>query len=301
MKGISSFDAAISLFEMDQDDFADRIELPTKHGRDGRTWKPRQNGRGVTRWNASKGDHSYSRRDVDCEGRYERIQRELALQELRQQDDEGDFPKSKAAKNNASSRCGTLAPSRNTSSDVEDFGGVRVIMKGGRIVAAFAGRDDYRPKKKTRREYGESHAYAAPTKKKAEKVEKPADEMIRERRRRRKEAKQTRWLQPLPANHWGRGREGDDSLTHDPITGRRYDELPESQKDAMVRERLVNLQKRVEQLPPYLQEEVMFGLTSMSWPWHRMTQLVKRLVRAEREMRIPPRFFFGAVQQQSVV
>lgn len=220
---------------------------------------------------------------------------------MRQQDDEGDFPKSKAAKNNASSRCGTRAPSRNTSSDVEDFGGVRVIMKGGRIVAAFAGRDDYRPKKKTRRAYGESHAYAAPAKKKAEKVEKSADEMIRERRRRRKEAKQTRWLQPLPANHWGRGREGDDSLTHDPITGRRYDELPESQKDAMVRERLVNLQKRVEQLPPYLQEEVMFGLTSTSWPWHRMTQLVKRLVRAEREMRIPPRFFFGAVQQQSVV
>lgn len=296
MKGISSFDAAIALFEMEQDDIADRIELPTKRsGRGGRTFQLMQNGK-VKQVRGRFGGDAGSNYDIDCEGRYERIQRELALQELRQQDDEGDFPVSRAAKNNASSRCGTRAPSRNTSSDVEDFGGVRVIMKGGRIVAAFAGRDDYRPKKKTRR--ASSFAYAVPEEKKPEKVEKTGEEIIRDRRRRRKEAKLTRWLQPLPANHWGRSREGDDSLTHDPITGRRYDELPAAQKDAMVRQRLVNLQKRVAQLPSYLQEEVMFGLTSDSWPWHRMSQMVRRLIRAEREMLVPRRFFLGVVEQQ---
>lgn len=287
MMGISSFDALCDLFAQDQDNAADNIALPTKHGRDGRRFRFLHNGT-VKPWRASKGDHSYSRRDVDCEGRLERIQRELALRELRQKDVEGDFQISKAAKVSSTRRCGTQAPVRNTSSDVEDFGSVRVIKdRSGKIVAAFAGRDDHRPMK-SRRSRDENRARVAPVET-LEKVEKTGEEIIRDRRRRRKEAKLTRWLQPLPANHWGRRRFGEDNFTHDPITGRRYDELPASQKDAMIRQRLDDLQVRVDALPAYLQAEVMSGLTSMSWPFHRMTQIVRRLARAEayHALRIP--------------
>lgn len=286
--------ACIDLFEMDQDDVADSIVLPTKQsGR--RAFKFMQNGK-VKPWSASKGDHSYSRRDVDCPGRAERLERKRAVQEMRMRDDDGDFRVSKAVRHDAISRCGTQAPIQKISSDVEDFGGVKVIKdKTGRIIAAFAGGSDYsRPKKKTRRAQARPEVVKAA----AEKVEKTSDELARGRRRRRKEAKQTRWLQPLPANHWRRSRDGDNSLTHDPITGRRYDELPAAQKDAVVRQRLDALQARVDALPSYLQEEVMSGLTSESWPWYRMTQLVKRLVLAEREMRVPHRFFFGVVPHE---
>lgn len=294
MMGISSFDAACELFAQDQDNAADTIALPTKHGRDGRRFRFLHNGT-VKRDSSSRGDHSFNRRDVDCEGRFERIQRELALRELRQQDVEGDFPTSKAAKVSSTSRCGTQAPSRISSSDVEDFGSVRVIKdRSGKIVAAFAGRDDYRPKK-TRRSRDESRARVASAES-PQKIEKTGEEIIRGRRRRRKEAKQTRWLQPLPANHWGRRRFGEDNFTHDPITGRRYDELPASQKDAMIRQRLDDLQVRVDALPAYLQAEVMSGLTSMSWPFHRMTQIVRRLARAEayHALRIPMDLIDGA-------
>ncbi len=296
MMGItSSFAATISLFEMDLDDSADLIVLPSKHnGRGGRSWQVLQNGK-VKRWSSSKGDHSYSRRDEDCPGRFERVERVRAVQELRMQDD-GDFRISKVAKVSSTSRCGTPAPTRNTSSDVEDFGGVRVIKdKNGRIVAAFAGGDDFRPKKKTRRSRDENRVRVAPVET-PEKVEKTGEEIIRLRRQRRKEAKQTRWLQPLPANHWGRRRFGEDNFTHDPITGRRYDELPASQKDAMICQRLDDLQVRVDALPAYLQAEVMSGLTSMSWPFHRMTQIVRRLARAEayHALRIPMDLIDGA-------
>jgi len=294
MMGISSFDAACELFAQDMDIASDNIALPTKHGRDGRRFRFLHNGT-VKPWRASKGDHSYSRRDVDCEGRFERIQRELAVQELRQQDVEGDFRISKAAKVSSTSRSGTSAPTRNTSSDVEDFGGVQVIMRGGRIVAAFAGRDDYRPKK-TRRSRDQNRASVAPVASAPEKVEKTGEELIRSRRRHRKEASKNRWLHPLPANHWGRMRHGEDTFTHDPITGRRYDDLPASQKDAMIRQRLDDLQVRVDALPAYLQAEVMSGITSMSWPFHRMTQIVRRLARAEayHALRIPMNLIDGA-------
>ena len=77
MKGISSFDAAIALFEMEQDDIADRIELPTKRsGRGGRTFQLMQNGK-VKQVRGRFGGDAGSNYDIDYEGRYERIQREL--------------------------------------------------------------------------------------------------------------------------------------------------------------------------------------------------------------------------------
>lgn len=291
----SDFDLGCDLFDSCVGHHGDDREIPgflTKPAGKGRRFVFKHGGKATQVRNAFHGFND-SRR-IERDERLARIELKMARQALCETEDEDDM---KAA-GNAANRCGTeAAPRRSTKGDTEDFGGVRVIMSGGRIIAAFAGRSEPRPRKEKTRRFGSFYTRQKPQGK-VEKRAKTGEELAQDRRRRRKEAKETRWLPALPANHWRRARDGSESLTHDPNTGRPYHELPAAQRDAMIDLRLDELQKQVEELAPELQEPVLANLPHRSWGLRRVKMLIDRLKELETLVAGLPRDFKGTIVHQ---
>lgn len=276
----------------------DQIDLPVKPFGVGRTFTVLHNSKVKqvrNRFGGERGSHG-----KDTDERLSRIQRKLALQAMRASDDDGDFQVAR----NATRRCGKKVRSWSSSGATEDFGDVKIVTKGGKIVAAFAGHSSGRPTKKPRRSNSFSGQELQGIQ---EKVEKTGEELIRARRRRRKEARLTRWLPALPPNHhdrifrgWsfgigGRRFKKDLSILIDPFTGRRYDELPASQRDEMIRLRLDDLQKQVDALSPDLQAVVRADIPDHIGGLRLVEKLAQRLKALETLVAGLPGDFKGTI------